>query len=39
MIDSRYPLEITSQARTIENPDYVNSWRTKNKTNTKGKSK
>ncbi|VAW98407.1 Homogentisate 1,2-dioxygenase [hydrothermal vent metagenome] len=27
MIDSRYPLEFSDNARTIENVDYVNSWK------------
>jgi homogentisate 1,2-dioxygenase len=27
MIDTRRALTITEQARQIENPDYVNSWR------------
>jgi homogentisate 1,2-dioxygenase len=28
MIDARDPLEVGEAAATVENPDYVNSWRT-----------
>ena len=28
MIDTRDPLDIGASAASVENPDYVNSWRT-----------
>jgi len=28
MIDSRYPLNVSKIAQTLENSDYVNAWKT-----------